>query len=214
MDKLNWDLRQICNRNKDGAFGTQAARWRSLDLMARELRAGSLKPRHVEALLNCWQGAGLAPGTLKNCLSHLRWWAEKIGKPSLLPKDNTALGVAERRYVTNESKACALDERLREVRDPHVRLSLELQAAFGLRREEALKFQPSYADQGDHLVLKPSWTKGGRGREIPLLGEHQRELLARAHQLAGRGSLIPPQRSYIEHPYQNRPAVGFQVLKC
>ena len=39
MDKLNWDLRQICNRNKDGAFGTQAARWRSLDLMARELRA-------------------------------------------------------------------------------------------------------------------------------------------------------------------------------
>jgi hypothetical protein len=39
MDKLNWDLRQICNRNKDGAFSTQAARWRSLDLMARELRA-------------------------------------------------------------------------------------------------------------------------------------------------------------------------------
>jgi len=39
MDKLNWALRQICNRNKDGAFGTQAARGRSLDLMARELRA-------------------------------------------------------------------------------------------------------------------------------------------------------------------------------
>ena len=68
MDKLNWDLRQICNRNKDGAFGTQAARWRSLDLMARELRAlgfhnlraGSLKPRHIEALLTRWQAAGLA----------------------------------------------------------------------------------------------------------------------------------------------------------
>jgi Phage integrase, N-terminal/Integrase len=207
MDKLNWDLRQICNRNKDGAFGTQAARWRSLDLMARELRAlgfhnlraASLKPRHIEALLSRWQAAGLAPGTLKNRLSHLRWWAEKIGKPSLLPKDNTAMGVAERRYVTNESKACALDERLREVQDPHVRLSLELQAAFGLRREEALKFQPSFADQGDRLLLKPSWTKGGRGRELPLLDARQRELLARAHQLAGRGSLIPPSRSYIEH---------------
>jgi len=53
MDKLNWDLRQICNRDKDGAFGTQAARWRSLDLMARELRAGRrdrgglLTPRNV-----------------------------------------------------------------------------------------------------------------------------------------------------------------------
>jgi Phage integrase, N-terminal len=119
-------LRQICNRNKDGAFGTQAARWRSLDLMARELRelgfhqlrAGSLKLRHIEALLQRWQGAGLAPGTLKNRLSHLRWWAEKIGKPALLPKDNTALGVAERRYVTNESKACALDERLSQIQDP------------------------------------------------------------------------------------------------
>ena len=171
MDKLTWDLRQICNRNKDSAFGTQAARRRSLDLMARELRelgfhnlrAGSLKPRHVEALLQRWQTAGLAPGTLKNRLSHLRWWAEKIGKPSLLPKDNTALGVPERRYVTNESKACTLDARLSEIQDPHVRLSLELQAAFGLRREEALKFQPSYADQGDHLVLKPSWTKAGAG---------------------------------------------------
>ena len=207
MDKLTWDLRQICNRNKDGAFGTQAACWRSLDLMARELRelgfhnlrVGSLKPRHVAALLNRWQTAGLAPGTLKNRLAHLRWWAEKIGKPALLPKDNITLGIAERRYVTNESKARALDARLSAIADPHVRLSLELQAAFGLRREEALKFQPSYADQGDRLVLKPSWTKGGRGREIPLLNERQREVLARAHQLAGRGSLIPSHRSYIQH---------------
>lgn len=205
MDKLTWDLRQICNRNKDGAFGTQAACWRSLDLMARELRelgfhnlrVGSLKPRHVAALLNRWQTAGLAPGTLKNRLAHLRWWAEKIGKPALLPKDNITLGIAERRYVTNESKARALDARLSAIADPHVRLSLELQAAFGLRREEALKFQPSYADQGDRLVLKPSWTKGGRGREIPLLNERQREVLARAHQLAGRGSLIPSHRSYM-----------------
>ena len=68
MDKLNWDLRQICNRNKDGAFGTQAARWRSLDLMARELRAlgfhnlraGSLKPRHIEALPARWQAVSSA----------------------------------------------------------------------------------------------------------------------------------------------------------
>ncbi len=42
------------------------------------------------------------------------------------------------------------------VRDPHVRMSLELQRAFGLRREEAIKFSPGYADKGDHLNLKAS----------------------------------------------------------
>lgn len=38
----------------------------------------------------------------------------------------------------------------------------EMQAAFGLRREESIKFAPSFADRGDSVVLKPSWTKGGK----------------------------------------------------
>ena len=42
-------------------------------------------------------------------------------------------------------------------------------SAFGLRREESLKIQPGWADRGDTLVLKDSWTKGGRSREIPML---------------------------------------------
>ena len=37
MDKLQWDLRQLCKRNRDGSFSTQAARERILDLAAREL---------------------------------------------------------------------------------------------------------------------------------------------------------------------------------
>jgi hypothetical protein len=44
MDKLNW-VHQICNRNQDDAFGTQATRWRSRDLMARELCAANFKPK-------------------------------------------------------------------------------------------------------------------------------------------------------------------------
>jgi hypothetical protein len=75
-------------------------------------------------------------------------------------------------------------------------MSLELQQAFGLRREEAIKFIPSYADQGDHLVLKPSWTKGGKARVIPVRAEDQRTILDHAHRLAGKGSLIPSNRNY------------------
>jgi hypothetical protein len=53
-------------------------------------------------------------------------------------------------------------------------MSLELQRAFGLRREEAIKFSPNYADQGDQLLLKASWTKGGKARTVPVRTQDQR----------------------------------------
>lgn len=34
---------------------------------------------------------------------------------------------------------------------------------------------------------------------MPIRHEAQREVLERAHRLAGRGSLIPPKRTYIQH---------------
>jgi hypothetical protein len=38
-------------------------------------------------------------------------------------------------------------------------MSLRLQEAFGLRREESIKFRPSAAD---HIAIQSSWAKGGR----------------------------------------------------
>lgn len=136
----------------------------------------------------------------------MRWWAEKIGKAGILPADNTQLGVAERRYVTNISKAQELGTGLEQVTDAHVRMSLQLQAAFGLRREEAIKFQPSYADRGDHIALKGSWTKGGRERTVPITTTEQRDVLQAAHHLAGTGSLIPANKTYIQqrHVYDGQ----------
>lgn len=164
MDDLTYTLRQLCQRNRDGSYNTQADRMRSLLLVARQLReagfrqmkASSLKGKHVHTLLDRWRGEGLSSGTIKNRLSHLRWWAEKIGKAGILPSDNTQLGVPERRYVTNISKAREPDDRLAKITDPHVRVSLRLQAAFGLRREESIKFQPRHADGGDHIAIKGS----------------------------------------------------------
>ena len=76
-------------------------------------------------------------------------------------------------------------------------MSLELQQAFGLRREEAIKFQPSFADRGDHILLKASWTKGGKQRVIPVRTEEQRIVLDRARRLAGFGALIPSHHNYV-----------------
>ena len=77
-------------------------------------------------------------------------------------------------------------------------MSLRLQAAFGLRRAESIKIQPVWADRGNQLVLKASWAKGGRAREIPIRNEEQRRELDAAKSLAGKGSLIPAGLSYVD----------------
>ena len=89
-------------------------------------------------------------------------------------------------------------EQLEKVRDEYVRMSLELQQAFGLRREEAMKIRPCIVDRGDRLFLQRSWTKGGRERIVPIRTDQQRGVLDRAHRLAGRGSLIPSNRNYVQ----------------
>jgi hypothetical protein len=75
-------------------------------------------------------------------------------------------------------------------------MALRLQAAFGLRREESMKIRPGWADQGNALVLKDSWTKGGRERELPIRTEAQRAVLNEAKKLAAGGSLIPQGSTY------------------
>ncbi|MCP5314520.1 MAG: integrase domain-containing protein [Chromatiaceae bacterium] len=205
MRDLNYQLKELCRRNRDGSYATQQNRERQLSLMAdqlhelgyRAMNARSLKPKHVEALLRRWQGEGLSIGTLKNRMAALRWWAHKADRRHVVARSNDYYGIPERSFVSTESKAKQVDRTaLERVRDPHVRMSLELQQAFGLRREEAIKFKPSYADRGDRLVLKDTWTKGGKAREIPVRNTAQRAVLDRAHRLAGRGSLIPGHRNY------------------
>ena len=207
MRDLNHQLRQICLKNRDGSYATQAQRLWLLSLITnqlhelgyRQLAADSLKPKHVEALTQHWLAEQLAIATIKNRMSALRWWAMKVNRQNVIARTNDHYGIPNRQFVTNESKAKTVTaDVLEKVRDTHVRMSLELQQAFGLRREEAIKFIPSYADRGDTLVLKDTWTKGGKAREIPIRTPAQRVILNRAHELAGRGSLIPADRNYVE----------------
>ncbi len=207
MQALNYELKQLCARNRDGSFATQADRERILTLIANQLRemgfvnmrVQSLKPKHVEALAQRWLAEGLSAGTLKNRMAALRWWAEKIGKPNVVAKSNDVYGIPDRRYVTNVSKARELTSGdLAQVTDPYTRMSLRLQATFGLRRAESLKIRPGWADCGDTLALKASWAKGRRAREIPIRNTEQRLVLDEVKRFAGRGSLIPADRTYVQ----------------
>ena len=155
------------------------------------------KPKHVEALVKRWQGEGLSPGAMKNRLAAMRWWAQKVNRQNVIARSNDYYGIPNRQFVTDTSKAKSVSPHdLDKVRDARVRMSLELQHAFGLRREEAIKFMPVYADQGAHIVLKESWTKGGKARVIPVRTGAQRAVLDRAQRLAGTGSLIPSAKNY------------------
>ena len=207
MHDLNHQLKHLCEKNRDGSFGTQAQRAKVLQLSAnqlvgigyRHLTAHTLKPKHMEALTKQWIAEGLSAGTLKNRLSALRWWALKVDRQNVIAKSNAHYGIPDRKFVAEVSKAKTVTaESLDKIKDAHVRTSLELQRAFGLRREEAIKFSPSYADRGDHLELKASWTKGGKARSIPIRTTEQREVLNRARHLAGLGALIPSNRNYIQ----------------
>ncbi len=204
MRDLNYDLKRLQKAHDDGAHGTRTARSYALAQMAdalhdlgfKGLKATGLRRKHAVALVREWKRQGRSVGTMKNRTAHLRWWANHVGRPGAVPS-NGELGIANRKYVSDEDRSVVLDpDKLKLVKDAHVAMALRLEAAFGLRREEAIKFAPARDDRGDRIRLKGSTTKGGRSREVPVRNEAQREVLEEARRLAGGGALIPPNRNY------------------
>ena len=205
MRQLNHDFKEVLARYpRERSHGTRRGRAYALDRMATtldrqfpRLRARNLKGKHVEFLVADWKRRELSMGTMANYMSHLRWFAKAIGKPNIVRRSNASYGIRKERTAKNRARGLPA-AKLAKVRDAHVRLALEMELAFGLRREEAIKFSPSYADRGSKIVLKASTTKGGRPREIPVLKDEQRRLLDEVRALVGGGALIPAHRNYRE----------------
>ena len=216
MNRLEYQLVKLCERNRDGSHATQANRKAMLSLFSEQLkecgykvnqmRPSDLKGRHINALVTKWKSEDKSTGTIKNRMTALRWWADKCGKAEIV-KDNAIYGIEKRVYVTNENKSVSLHDLDLSKIDENIAQSLRLQDAFGLRREESMKFQPEYAldgqtiDNAKYIRLKDSWTKGGRPRTIPISNEKQRQELKNAYAQAVKngGSLIPKEKSYKAH---------------
>ena len=215
----NGDLMKLTYRHRENSYNTQRARRVIVKMMANQLgdmgfmrlKAKNLKEKHAVALIERWKGEGLSAGTLKNRMGVLRWVYEKVNKSWMLAARNADYGIENRRYQTNVNKARDLTpQHLAAIKSEHVRLSVEMQRAFGLRREESMKVRVAWADRGTYLKLEGSWTKGGRERTVPIRTEAQRELLDRVRTLTGNGSLIPAGSTYIEHLklYENQTAAA------
>jgi integrase len=147
-----------------------------------------LKGRHVNHLLQRWEREGLANGTIQTRITHLRFFAQVIGKPGLIqPKAKIASnGIAPSR-VTRESvtkvdkswsaKKLDIPAILKKADQQNVRLGLIMRAiaAFGLRVKEAVRLPPHEADQGSVIAALDvealdvvHGTKGGRHRLVPI----------------------------------------------
>lgn len=213
---LDYELKQLCLKNRHGSHATQANRCSMLKLFSEQLakigynvktmKPSDLKGRHVNKLLEQWRKDAVSTGTIKNRMVAVRWWAEKINNPGAV-KSNDVYGIEKRIYVTNRDKSVSLKDLDLSQIDENIAQSLRLQDAFGLRREESMKFQPEFALDGQtienarYIRLKDSWTKGGRPRTIPITNEKQRHELRNAYVLAVKngGSMIPKEKSYKTH---------------
>jgi len=220
---VNYSIYSLMMQHKDQmSFETRHGMTQRLTAMAKELQEEGfilrhikgLKQKHIETLVNHWKLKDLSPATLKNRMSDLRFVCRAQGRANVV-KSNDDYGIQHRTYVPTQSKAIFKAD-FSAISDSHLRLSLELQQAFGLRREECLKLMPHLADKGDYLWLKGSWTKGNIERQIPILTAEQRALLDQAKALVKpEHSLIPQDKNYIQqrHAYHRETrALGLKNL--
>lgn len=171
-----------------------------------------LKQKHMDRLISVWKEEKLSAGTLKNRLSVWRLAMTTLGKHQVV-KSNDAYSIPSRRYTPEVSKGIH-QVSFEGIHNPYVRMSLMLQQAFGLRREESIKFKPHQADKGNAIELQASWTKGGIQRIVPITTAWKRECLNQAKALVGQGmSLIPQALNYKAQRVQYDNQVRLAGLK-
>lgn len=158
-----------------------------------------LQPKHIYALVELWTSQNKNTATIKNYMSKLRRTALLLDDLKLIKSSNDAYNIPKRTYIPTHNKAIHNID-LSTCTDPHIRLSLEGQALFGLRREESMKFTLSEALHYNTIHIKPSWTKGGVGRILEITNSEQQKWLDKIARLVNPGeSLIPSNRTYKQH---------------
>jgi integrase len=210
---------------KGVSFKTREERANALFRCFRDLRALGYKiqnpqclgGRHVQALVRDWTAEQprsrertLSPAMIQSELSHLRTFADWIGKAGLvLPAESYVENPAlvRRRYVATADKGWQAhgvnpDVLIDQIaaHDPWVGAQLRVARAFGLRVKEAVMLRPDCATKPDEAGTPERYlevtrgTKGGRLRLVPIDTEPKRAALEAARRLVGRES------GHLGHP--------------
>jgi integrase len=157
----------------------------------------NLREKHFEALLKHWIEKGLSASTMQGNASVLRVFCTWINRPNMIKSLETYVDdktLVRRTQVAQVDKSWTgngidFEEVLKRIDayDERAGVQLRVIKAFGLRREEAICFQPIRAmklgeDQNSIYVEKG--TKNGLKRHVPIDNDYQREVLAIASRLA------------------------------
>jgi integrase len=204
VSDLKYSINRLYKYERENSYTSQSNTRNILMLFSQDLVAlkfglrdiHGLKQKHILSVVEYWKSKKLKVSTIKNRMAVLRKLCFKLNKCNIIPT-NTQMKIGRRTYKPTTNRAI-FNPDFKKISNPYVRVSLELQRVFGLRREESLKIRPHSADKGDRLELLPSWCKGGRGRVVPIRTEEQRYWLKVAKQMAGKygNSLIPEGKSY------------------
>jgi len=210
--KTDYQIKRILEHNRDGCPSLKKERHRQLMRVVSQLQGlgygkrwdvHNLNARVVHRLVGLWRRQGNSHRTIANKTSHIRWLAEKVNRGNEIPL-NKDIGIGLRSnapdYQTNKAERL-LKEHLNQM-SSRIQIVNQLKAEFGLREEEACKFQYEYATEESkkYIHLDGPWCKGGRPRVIEVVNDKQRDLLARvkAHQEEhGEISMIPKGQKYI-----------------
>lgn len=213
MQQLEWELKRLCRRHREGSFAAQGDRQRHVEVMVRDLdqngfsrfvrekgSARRMGEKHVIRLVNVWKRRGLSVRTIDNRLATFRRIVDWQGKGGVVKRSNAAYrGESPPRVRTEARRAPAgygvMRERIQGLKNAYARASLLLQLEFHVRREESLKVIPARSTD-DVLVLHGAACKGGKARALRAETAAQREAIRIAKEVAGRGSLIPPRLRY------------------
>ena len=207
LKSAQYSINELVKNIKGYSFASKADMRHILNRCIKDLHEqgyklghlNGLKPKHIYILVDLWKAKGKSTATIKNYMAKLRKVGVLLNKPQLVKPGNDTYQINQRSYAPTYNKAIHQTD-FSQCADSLIRLSLEAQSLFGLRREESMKLIISEAWQGNCLKIKPSWTKGGIGRTLHIINEAQRQWLAKASQQIPAGqSLIPKDKTYKQH---------------
>lgn len=207
LKSAQYPINELVKNIKGYSFASKADMRHMLNRCIKDLHEqgyklghlNGLKPKHIHTLVDLWKTQGKSTATIKNYMAKLRKVGVLLDKPQLVKSGNDNYQINRRSYVPTYNKAIHQTD-FSNCSDPLIRLSLESQFLFGLRREESIKLIISEAWQGNCLRIQPSWTKGGIGRTLNITNEEQRQWLTKAIQQIPAGqSLIPKNKTYKQH---------------
>jgi site-specific recombinase XerC len=166
---------------------------------------GEIGKKHVLTLIKYWEAKNNKWETMTTRISHMRRYCQLTNKPGTVPVrqqlyrwlDDNGVKVHQTRgtriaetsdaWTANGVSPQKVIEQISQ-KEPMFALLLELQLAFGLRKDESISMEPRASDEGTKMIVTKG-TKGGRPRTVdfdadPVVAEWQRDLVERAKVVA------------------------------